>query len=307
MHMATVLIAGGSGLVGKRLATLLVEQGYTVHLLSRTGKVVAPYKKAFAWDIDKSIFDDEALTVCDAIINLAGEGIADKPWTSERKRAIVDSRVKSTQLLFERVKRIPNKVKTYVSASATGYYGAISATKEFSETDTPASDFLGVCCKQWEDAAMQMQTLGIRTSCIRTGVVLSTQGGAMAKIAGLAKFGPAAAVGTGKQAMPWIHIDDICGIFIKALEDNSIHGAYNGVAPAHDDNMAFTHAIAKQIHRPVLPFPAPAFAIRLMYGEMSVVVLEGSFVSPQKVIDAGYKFKFTQLPQAIADLYSRGL
>lgn len=303
--MATVLITGGTGLLGHRLATLLVKKGYTVNLLSRYKGVPQPYTNSFLWDVDKGEVDESAVQNCDYIIHLAGAAVVDKDWTAQRKQEIIDSRVKSANLLFDKLKYLPNKVKAFVSASAVGYYGMVSQTKQFVETDPPADDFLGECCVLWEEGAKQMQALSIREVRVRIGIVLSSVGGALDKVVSLAKFAPVAAIGTGKQAMPWIHIDDLCNIFIKALEDEKMNGPYNAAAPALDNNTSFSKAVAKQINRPMLPFPAPAFAIRLMYGQRADVLLEGSPVSPQKIIDAGFQFQHTHLAEALKDVYER--
>ncbi|UPT67713.1 MAG: NAD-dependent epimerase/dehydratase family protein [Sphingobacteriales bacterium JAD_PAG50586_3] len=184
--MPNVLITGGSGLLGKRLATLLTNKGYTLSLLSREiKKPNSAYSAVYLWDVEKGTMDDEALTNCDYIIHLAGAGIADKGWTKERKREIIESRVKSSELLYNRLKYVPNKVKAVVSASATGFYGAVTQDEPFSETDAPGNDFLGQCCIAWENAVNQIKNLNIRTANIRTGVVLSTEGGALKKIADL--------------------------------------------------------------------------------------------------------------------------
>lgn len=305
--MTTVLITGGTGLLGHRLATLLVEKGYTVNLLSRNKEVPQPYTNCFLWDVDKGVIDESALQNCDYIIHLAGAAVVDNDWTAQRKQEIIDSRVKSVNLLFEKLKYVPNKVKAFLSASAVGYYGMVTQTKPFVETDKPADDFLGECCVLWEKGVHQMETLNIREVMVRIGIVLSSVGGALDKVASLAKFAPVAAIGTGKQAMPWIHIDDLCNIFIKALEDDKMSGPYNAAAPAFDDNTSFSKAVAKQINRPMLPFPAPAFAIRLMYGERADVLLQGSPVSSQKVIDAGFSFAYTNLAEALKDVYQRGV
>lgn len=304
--MPNVLITGGSGLVGKHLAQLLADKGYTVSLLSRDNKKPSPaFSHVYLWDVDKGTMDDEALTNCDYIIHLAGAGIADKGWTKERKQEIIDSRVKSSDLLYAKLKYSPNKVKAVVSASAVGYYGAVTRTKPFTETDSPGNDFLGECCVAWERSVNQISSLNIRTVNIRIGVVMSTLGGALEKIAALAKFGPVAAVGTGKQAMPWIHIDDLCNIFIKAVEDDSMTGPYNASAPAKDNSNSFTKALGNQIHRPMLPIPAPSFAIRLAYGEMSVTVLEGTHVTTDKIESTGFKFQHPEITEALRDLYRR--
>ncbi len=304
--MSTILITGGTGLLGHRLSTLLAAKGHKVNLFSRTSKPAQPYSHVFVWDVEAQTMDEAALNGCDYIIHLAGSGIADKPWTEARKKDIVDSRVNSSNLLFNTLKNVPNAVKGVVSASAIGYYGMVTIPgREFVETDNAGTDFLGQCCLLWENAIKQMETLPARAVRIRIGIVLSTQGGALQKIAGLAKFGPAAAVGSGEQAMPWVHIDDLCNIFIKAIEDETMSGPYNAAAPAKDDSTSFTKAVAKQIHRPMLPFPAPSFAIRLMYGEMSQVVLEGTHASPRKILDEGFQFQYTNLAEALRDLYEK--
>lgn len=304
--MPNILITGGSGLLGKRIATLLADKGHTVSLLSRNiKKPCGAYTSVYLWDIEKGTMDDAAIANNDYIIHLAGAGIADKGWTAERKREIIDSRVKSSELIYHRLKYVPNKVKAVVSASATGYYGAVTQAEPFSETDAPGNDFLGQCCIAWENAINQIKALNIRTVNIRTGIALSTHGGALKKIADLAKVGPVAAVGTGKQAFPWIHIDDICNIYIKAVEDDTMSGPYNATAPAKDTSNSFTKALGHQIHRPMMPIPVPPFAIRLMYGEMSQTVLEGSHVKVDKLLATGFHFKFPELTTALRDLYVR--
>jgi uncharacterized protein (TIGR01777 family) len=304
--MPNVLITGGSGLLGKRLATLLADKGYTLSLLSRdVKKPCEAYSAVYLWDVDKGTIDDAAIANCDYIIHLAGAGIADKGWTADRKREIIESRVKSSELIFNRLKYVPNKIKAVVSASAVGYYGMVTQEQPFSETDAPGNDFLGQCCVAWENAVNQIKSLNVRTVNVRIGIALSTHGGALQKIANLAKFGPVAAVGTGKQAMPWIHIDDLCNVFIKAIEDDNMSGPYNAAAPAQDTSNSFTKALGQQIHRPMLPIPAPAFAIRLAYGEMSQTVLEGTPINVDKLLATGFQFKHPELTTALRDLYVR--
>lgn len=303
--MRTVLITGGTGLIGHRLATLLVGKGYTVNLLSRKKELPQPYNQCFLWDVDKGMLDEAALKNCDYIIHLAGEAVVDEHWSEKRKQQIIDSRVKSANLLFENLKRIPNTVKAFISASAVGYYGSVTQSKPFEESDPPATDYLGNVCVLWEDAARQMETLNIRVVRVRTGIVLSSKGGALEKVVSMAKFASVAAVGTGKQIVPWVHIDDLCNIYIKALEDENMHGAYNAAAPAIDDNTAFSKAVAGQIKKSMLPFPAPGFTIRLLYGERADALLEGSPISSQKVQDAGFTFQHPELKEALRDVYSK--
>lgn len=305
--MSTILITGGTGLLGHRLATLLVNKGYTVNLLSRHNAAPAPYNKVFLWDVDRKVLDEDAFKQCDYIIHLAGAPVIDKHWSNEYKQELVDSRVNSANLLFDKLKYVPNTVKAFISASAVGYYGMVTRPNAFTESDGPGNDFLSTICVLWEDAAKQLESLNIRTVRIRIGIVLSSLGGALEKVVSMAKFAPVAAVGTGKQAMPWIHIDDLCNIFIKAIEDDTMRGAYNAAAPAFDDNTSFSKAVAAQINRPMLPFPAPAFAIRLMYGERADALLEGSAIAAQKIQDAGFQFAHTNLGEALKDVYEKGV
>lgn len=306
----TILITGGTGLVGHRLATLLVDAGHTVNLLTRNAKapVAAPFTAAYGWDVENNKLDEEALVETDVIVHLAGAGIADKPWTAERKKEILDSRVNSSKLLVEALKYKPNKVKAVISASASGYYGFTERfNRPYEETDPAGTGFLADTCKAWEDAISQVESLGKRLALIRIGIVLSSKGGALKKIADITRATFGTALGTGNQAMPWIHIDDLCTLFIRAIENETYVGSYNGAAPAADTNQTFTKAVAQQFGKFVMPINAPAFVINTLYGEMAQVVLEGARLSTTKTAASGMPFAYTHLPDAIADLYKRGL
>ena len=299
--MTKILIAGGAGLVGKYLCKRLVENGYEVGILSRTKRSVNSIT-TYRWNIEKNEIEEEAILWADCIINLAGENIGDNRWTATRKQQIVDSRVKSSELLFNKIKEQNKHLKAYISASAIGYYGAVTSTKIFTETDLPASDFLGSTCKQWEEVADKFTDLEIRTVKIRTGIVLTKDGGALSKMVTPVKLFMGSAIGTGRQYLPWIHINDLCGIYLKAIEDIKMQGAYNAVAPEHITNNIFIKTIALLLKKPLWLPNIPAFIMKMIFGEMSELLLTGSCVSSAKIKKAGYNFEFTKLNSALVDL-----
>lgn len=303
--MTKVLITGGSGLIGKHLCKLLQEKGYEVALLSRS-----PYIRndipVYTWDPGNNEIDDEALVSADVIIHLAGLNIGEKRWTAQRKRQILESRVQPGELIRKNLEKLQHKPSLFVSSSATGYYGASTSDRIFLETDPPAGDFLGETCRQWEAAALSISELGIRCVQLRTGIVLTSKGGALSKIALPVKLGVGSALGTGRQYIPWIHIDDLCNLYLKAIEDQTLHGAYNAVAPDHITNLEFTRKLARQLNRPFWFPNIPSLALKLVLGEMSVVVLEGSRVSAEKILAAGFTFQFPDLEGALGNLISRG-
>ncbi len=299
--MSTVLISGGTGLIGRHLCKKLIGKGYSVSILSRTGFTEGEIP-VFHFDTDKNEIDERAIREADYIVHLAGANIGEKRWTKNRKQLIVDSRVKTAQLIFEKVKEYNVKLKAFISASAIGYYGAITTNKKFSETDSPYTDFLGETCRLWEKSADSFEEIGIRTVKVRTGVVLTSQGGALAKMITPVKLGIGSAIGSGKQFIPWIHIDDLCNIYIKAIEDTQMHGAYNAVAPDFKTNREFTKEIAKVLKKPFWFPDVPDFIINLLFVEMSEMILKGSSVSPDKIINAGYEFIFPGLEGALKNV-----
>lgn len=302
--MLTILISGGTGLVGNHLSVKLKEKGYRVAVLSRTSRKDIDIP-AFAWDIEKKQIDKEAIETADCIIHLAGAAITEKRWTAKRKQLIIDSRVKSGQLIFDKVKENKNKLKVFISASAIGYYGAITSDKIFVETDPPANDFLGETCKLWERSADRFEEFGIRTVKIRTGVVLSKQGGALEKMITTVKMGIGSPLGSGKQYMPWIHIDDLCGIYIKAIEDSQMKGVYNAVAPDHKTNMDYVKILARKLKKPLWLPNVPSIAIKIIFGSMSEIILKGSRVSSEKIRASGYNFLFPDLENTLTDLVEK--
>ena len=295
--MKNVLITGGTGLIGKRLSHLLKSKGYQVRILSRK-KINNNSDQIFTWNIKKNYIDQNAFKNLDHIIHLAGAGIANKKWTHKRKKEIIDSRVISTQLLYNTVKELKVPLKTFISASAIGYYGSITSETIFKETDQAAGDFLGKVCKRWEQSIFQFKKLTIRTIALRTGIVLSKNGGALKKIT----TPIIAPLGNGKQYMPWIHIDDLCRLYMQALEDDRIKGSYNAVSSEHHTNYSFSQSVAKIYKRPLLPIGAPKFILKAILGEMSTIVLNGSRISANKIKKLDFKFHYEKLEDALKSL-----
>lgn len=299
-----VLISGGSGLIGKYLTSALLSGGFDVKHLSRKanqfGKV-----RVFRWDPDKRIIDPVVFEGIDYIVHLSGANIGESRWTSERKKELKSSRVDSALLLFDSVNKNNFPVKAFISASGVGYYGSITSEKIFTEEDPPAEDFTGQLCRKWEEAADMFSLSGIRTVKVRTAVVLEKNDSAVKKIMMPARFGFLEKTGTGKQYMPWIHIDDICGIYLKAITDESMNGAYNASSPQHTDHSGFIDTLSSVIHKPVSPLALPGFMLKMIYGEMAEIVLQGSRVSSEKIRNAGYEFKFADLHSALNDVFRK--
>jgi hypothetical protein len=296
-----VLITGGTGLVGQLLRRKLAEKGYRVSILSKGRKKIQGIK-SYYWNPATGEIDKEAVARADYIIHLAGANIGEKHWSAKRKKEIADSRVQSTRLLFQAFRQNQGRLKAFISASATGYYGSVTSEKIFTESDPPAGDFLGSVCRQWEEAADDFEKSGIRTVKIRTGIVLSHEGGVVAKLKLPVKFGFGAALGSGQQFMPWIHIDDLCEIYLHALEDVSMAGAYNAVAPEMATNKQFMRTMAKVLRRPFWLPNIPGLLLKLILGEMSVLVLTGSRVSSDKITKAGFVFQYPSLESALRQI-----
>jgi uncharacterized protein (TIGR01777 family) len=298
--MKNVLITGGSGLVGTQIRELFESNGYTCAVLSRS-KNKRKYK-TYYWDYTKNEIDKEAIEFADIIIHLAGENISEGRWTLKKKEAILNSRVITTNLLYNTIKESSNKPNSFLSASATGYYGIKTSDTIFTE-DMPAdSDFLATTGKLWEDSANNISLLKIRSIILRIGIVLSNKGGALSKMSNIVQKGIGAAIGSGKQYMPWIHIDDLAKMFLFFAENEQFSGIYNAVSPEHVTNEAFMNTLAVSMNKKIKLPNVPAFVMKMLYGEMATLLLEGSRVSAQKVIDAGFEFKFKKLDFALEDL-----
>lgn len=300
MDKKSVLITGGTGLVGSRLTELLLKKGYEVAYLSRRKEQI-PNVKVYQWDIAKGYIEDGAVESADYIVHLAGAGIADKRWSESRKKEIIDSRIRPVDLLKDKLTK-SNKLKAFVSASAIGFYGGDTGEERIEENHAAGNDFLAECTKLWEKSAEKIATLGIRTAKIRVGIVLSEKGGALPKLLQPIRFGFGAALGSGKQWMSWIHIDDLCNVFIKAIEDESMNGAYNAVAPNPVTNLEITKMAAKVLKKPFWLPNVPSFALKLIFGEMAVVVLGGSYVLNKRIAETDFRYQFTDVESALQDL-----
>jgi len=301
--MYTILIAGGTGLIGRHLSKMLTDQGHTVHLLSRTADPDATYK-TFVWDTMKGEIEEAALSSADFVINFAGAGIADKRWTDSRKKLIIESRVKGNELFAEMLPKHPN-VKAYISASAIGYYGD-RGTEPLSESAAAGKDgFLSESVVAWENAIEKVAATGLRTITIRIGIVLSTKGGALEKLLLPFNFWLGVYFGNGEQIYSWVHIEDLCRMFIMAIENEGMKGVFNGVAPHPVTNKEFTEITAKALDKSALLVPSPSFVMRLAMGEMADVVLSGSNVLSEKVEAEGFNFQYTTLKPALEDILTR--
>ncbi|GAB4241380.1 MAG: TIGR01777 family oxidoreductase [Ekhidna sp.] len=298
-EIKTILITGGTGLVGTTLSRMLHEKGYTVTHLSRS-----PYSKTyktFRWDVKGGEIDEEAITSADAIMHLAGAGVADKRWSDSWKREIYNSRIDSTRLLREKVYTLNSELKFFLSASAIGYYGWDSGEELMDEESKQGQGFLADVVKDWEAEVHKFDELGIPNGLVRIGIVLSEQGGALTEMAKPIKYGIGAPLGSGKQFMSWIHLEDLCGIFIYMLE-NSICETINAVAPTPVRNAEFTKQVAKQLNRPLWLPNVPKFALKLIIGEMADILVGGNRVSSKKIESRGFKFQFPTLDKALEDL-----
>jgi len=295
--MKNVIITGGTGLVGNHLSKKLRKLGYRVNVFSSSIK--NENQSIYYWNYEKGIIDHDIINKVDYIIHMAGANISSKRWTVKRKKIISESRVKSGEFLFNKIKENNVSLKAFISASAVGYYGTITNDEIFIEENLPANDFLGNTCKKWEEAADKFNDMGIRTVKLRTGIVLTSEGGALSKMKIPIKLGIASAIGTGKQYMPWIHIDDLCDIYIKAIEDDNMKGAYNAVAPEFNTNKEFTRLLAKALNKPFWLPSIPPYLMKMIFGEMSDILLKGSRISSNKLANTGYKFKYGNLKKTL--------
>jgi len=297
-----ILITGASGLIGTRLIKNLLEKGHRVSVLSRqtsSFKGVSTYN----WDIDKQLVDLKAFEGIDTIIHLAGAGIADKRWTKQRKQEIVDSRIRSTQLLYHTIEAIKAPIKTFISASAVGYYGDRNDEILYEQSES-GTGFLADCCKQWEAAVDEGLKSGIRVVKLRIGIVLSKQGGALSELARPVSFFVGAPLGSGKQWMPWIHLTDLVSIFEKAIENPDYSGTFNACTPYPVTNYEFTKILAKKLFRPVWPVNVPEFVLKTMLGEMNTVFLYSTRTPAQQMVSLGVRFRYQGLDAALSEIYS---
>lgn len=303
--MATVLITGGTGMIGKALAKALLEKGYHVIILSRSGnkREEATNLSYAQWNVHGQTIDKDAVICSDYIIHLAGASVADKRWTKKRKQEIVDSRVKSVELLVKTLKENPNQVKAVFSSSGIGWYGpdpVVPNPNPFTEEDPSSGDFLGTTCKLWESSIATAAQLGKRVAIFRTGIVLKSGDGPMKEFERPLRFGIAAILGNGKQIVSWIHIDDLVRLYITAIENENINGVYNAVAPAPVSNKDFTIQLAKTKRgKFYIPIYVPSFVLKIVLGEMSIEALKSATVSCNKLLYAGFDFSFPTIAAAL--------
>lgn len=298
-----ILVTGASGLIGSRLIKNLLEKGLKVSVLSRQSSGFKGIS-VFNWDVERQLIDLNAFEGIDTIIHLAGAGIADKRWTKQRKLEIVNSRVKSTQLLYRTIEAINAPVKTMISASAVGFYGNRN-DEILHENSSAGTGFLADCCRQWEEAVDQGLKSAIKVVKLRIGMVLSREGGALSELARPVSFFVGAPLGSGKQWMPWIHLTDLVSIIEKAIDNPEYSGTFNASTPYPVTNHEFTKILAKKLFRPLWPVNVPEFMLKAMLGEMSSVVLNSNRTSPQKLLDMGFNFRYQGLDAALSEIYSQ--
>ena len=296
-----VILTGGTGFIGKKLTRLLLENGFSVSVLSRSVKENSEGISYYKWDVDAGTIDEQAILNADYVIHLAGENIGAKRWTVNRKKAILDSREKSTQLLFSCLHKHNKQLKAFVSASGVGIYGAITDEVICSETTPAASDFLGTVCQKWEAATNPIRDLGIRTVQIRTGLVLGKGEGVLQQLIPLFKYKLGSAIGSGKQYMPWIHIDDLCRIYLASMLNSEMQGPYNAAINDSTNNTIFSSALAKVFGYTIWLPNVPAFVLQLVLGEMAQLVLKGRRINSNAIEKTGFQFQFTDLEKALRD------
>jgi len=296
--MQTILITGGSGLIGKALTKLLVQKGYRVNILSRKK---SDLKNTYYWNVKQGIIEEEAIATADCIIHLAGENVADKRWTQQRKKSLLNSRVLPTRLLLKKVAAHNPNLKSFIAASAVGYYGTSCQDSVKIEESSPGNDFLARICVDWEKEVLKFKPI-TKVTILRIGVVLSSEGGAYAEISKPIKHGFGAVLGSGNQSIPWIHIKDLCNLFAYAVKNPNIEGIYNAVASEQIDNRKLTQAIAAVIGKKIRLPKVPSFVLKLIFGERSVILLKGCAVSSKKIQNAGFEFGFETIKEAVKEI-----
>lgn len=301
--MNRILITGGSGLIGTRLTALLLNKGYQIHHLSREKRNNKPHDEVrhFVWDIEKGQIDKAAFDGVKAIIHLAGAGVADKRWTAARKQEIIDSRVKSGELLYSFLKNEPHEVEAFITAGAVGYYGDCGAAV-ITEDHKPGTDFLASVCKKWELPAQNIGQLGIREVRCRIGVVLDAKGGALPELIKTLPYGFATYFSKDPLYYPWVHIDDVCGMMIHAIEDETMHGPYNVSAPDPLPMRTIMKEILTGTKSKAVLLPVSRAMIQLGMGQMSQMLQSSQLCSADKLLKTGYQFVFPDIKLALEDV-----
>ena len=302
--MKSILITGGTGLIGSKLLDSIDKSVYNVYVLTRKKSCEENGVNYINWDPENSVLDISHIKNLYSVINLAGESIDGSRWTSNYKRKILDSRVNSTRLLFNKVKEMKELPKSFISASATGFY-EVNTDNPQAETDLPGNNFLSDVVQQWEKEILKFKSLGLRTTTFRIGLVLSKDGGVLKRLYPIFKFFLGVPIGSGKQMISWIHESDMIGLINMAIESNKLEGIYNAVAPEIITNTEFTKSLLKSLNRFSYPsiIKAPSFIVRILFGEQSDLVLNGLNISSEKIMQSNYKFKFTKLSSALNAIY----
>ena len=297
-----VLITGGSGMLANELSCMLSET-YDIRFLTR----VKRNNNDFLWDVQKQFIDTNALLGVDYIVHLAGASVADGRWTNDRKREIISSRVDSSRLILDNLKKNNLKIRKFISASAIGYYGTKTTENIYTEEDPLGNGFLSEVCYEWEKAAeaFKEENVAEEVAKIMIGVILARNGGAFQKLTKVINARLGAVISKGSQYIPWIHVNDLCGIINLVLSDAKINGAINAVAPAHTTNEELTIEVAHQLGKKILLPNIPKFVVKFLFGEKAVTILEGSRVSSNKISKIGYTFEFKNINEAVKNLLEK--
>jgi len=297
--MATILITGASGLIGQALSNALIAQGHRVHKLGRGPSNVA--QNTFQWDLVKGTVDERCLEGVSHIVHLAGAGIADKRWTRPRLKELIESRAASARLLLSAVQGSGRQIEAFVSAAGINYYGAVTTGKVFNEADPPGNDTIAHISVEWEKAVDEWETHA-RVVKLRTPMVLAREGGALKKLALPVRLGAGAALGSGKQWVPWVHLDDLVRIYLAALFSAGYRGAYNVNTGMDVTNDSLMRTLAQVIGRPYFVPNVPGFLLRLALGELADILLAGSRASNERLLALGFTFEHRELKSALKDL-----
>lgn len=298
--MATVLITGASGLIGTALSTALQGQGHTVHKLGR-GSTAEGGRNHFKWDVEKGILDTKSLDGVTHIVHLAGAGIADARWSKARVEELIASRAASSRLLLKAVLAHGSKPVAFISAAGINYYGATTTGHFFVESDTAGKDTIARISLAWEAAVDEWSAI-TRVVKLRTPMVLAREGGALKKLTIPVRFGAASALGSGQQWVPWVHLHDLVRIYQEALFNEAYRGAYNVNTGNDVKNDTLMRTLARVMRKPYFVPKVPAFVLQVMLGELATILLEGSRASHQRLIDTGFRFKYSELEPALRDL-----
>lgn len=297
-----VLITGGTGLIGRSLQKELLAQNIEVVVLSRIPRVSKIKGLSYAlWNIEEDKIDVNTICNVNHIVHLAGASLAEKRWTKKQQQNIIESRVKGANLIFKVLSENKHQVTSFISASGADCYGLKVTDKVYTETDVFGDDFLAKVCRLWEKSAFQFNAIGIRTVCLRTGIVFAKEQSALQKMIGSIKLGIGSPLGSGEQIMSFIHIEDLCKMYVKAITDSKMEGAYNAVAD-NKTNKVVTKAIAKKLKKPCFFPNVPAFVLKLVFGKMASILLEGSAADNTKIKQSGFQFQFQSLEEILENV-----